>query len=223
MRLDAVLAALAQGDVALVSDAGTPAINDPGYELVVAAIAAGWPVVPIPGPAAPVAALIASGLPTDRWTFLGFLPSRGAARRAVLAEFAALPTTLLCFEAPHRVRETLADILAVLGDRRMAAARELTKLHEEIVRGTVAEVAAHFAATAPRGEFTLVIDRTAPVAAETVADAEDWQTVATAQLAALAAQGLSGTSAAKQVSKALGVPRGEVYALWTALRSEDEA
>lgn len=217
-RLDTILQALAEGDVALVSDAGTPAINDPGYELVVAAIAAGYAVVPVPGPAAPIAALIASGLPTDRWVFVGFLPSRGAARRAFLGEWAVLPATLICFEAPHRLRAALTDLLTVFGDRRMAAARELTKLHEEWIRGTISTVQTHFAAHNPRGEFTLVIDRGQAITTATVVDQGDWRITARQQLRELADAGTSGPAAVKQIVKALGVPRNEVYALWNELR-----
>lgn len=219
-RLDAILARLAEGDVALVSDAGMPAINDPGYELVVAAIDAGYPVVPIPGASAPVAALVVSGLPTDRWTFIGFLPPRSAARRSLLTTFASVPTTLLCFETPHRLLAALEDIHAVLGERRMAAARELTKLHEEVVRGTVTTVQEHFATHAPRGEFTLIIDRMAAEQQQMTGDAMDWQARARTELATMAASGVTGTTAVKQVAKALGVPRNEVYALWNDIRDE---
>ncbi|MHB9092054.1 MAG: 16S rRNA (cytidine(1402)-2'-O)-methyltransferase, partial [Chloroflexota bacterium] len=157
-KLEYVLAALAEGDVALVSEAGTPGISDPGYELVVAAIARGITVVPVPGPSAAVTALAVSGLPTDQFTYLGFFPRRSAERQRLLAEVTLEPRTLIFYEAPHRLLETLADIAAVLGNRRMAAARELTKIHEEIVRGSVAELQAYFAAVAPRGEFTLVVE-----------------------------------------------------------------
>ncbi|MBA3943679.1 MAG: 16S rRNA (cytidine(1402)-2'-O)-methyltransferase [Herpetosiphonaceae bacterium] len=219
VRLDTILGALQIGDVALVSDAGTPAINDPGYELVGAAITAGWPVVPVPGPSAPIAALIASGLPTDRWTFLGFLPNRGAARRSMLSECAALPTTLICFEAPHRLQAALSDLLLVLGDRRIAVARELTKLHEEIVRGTITTVQAHFAVHSPRGECTLVIDRAPPQDTPSPeVDDNAWQARAGEQLQILAEQGIGGAAAVKQVAKTLGVDRHEVYALWNELR-----
>jgi 16S rRNA (cytidine1402-2'-O)-methyltransferase len=156
-RLDAILAALAAGDVALVSDAGTPALNDPGYELVRAVLAAGHTVSPVPGPSAPVAALVASGLPTDRFLYLGYLPRKASERRAFLTPVADLPYTLIFLESPHRVLDALGDLAAILGDRPMAAARELTKLHEEIVRGPISQVCAHFEAEPPRGEFTLVV------------------------------------------------------------------
>ncbi len=156
-RLDAILAALEQGDVALVSDAGTPAINDPGYELVKAALEAGYTVCPIPGPSAPLAALVASGLPTDRFLYLGYLPRRAGERRALLEEVKDQPCTLLFLETPHRLAAALADLHAVLGERQMAVARELTKMHEEIWRGTISGAEHHFETQAARGEITLVV------------------------------------------------------------------
>jgi 16S rRNA (cytidine1402-2'-O)-methyltransferase len=156
-RVNEILNALAVGDVALVSDAGMPGLNDPGYELVRAALAAGYPVSPIPGPSAPVSALVVSGLPTDAFLYLGYLPRRGAERMRRLREVAGLPYTLIFLEAPHRLLSALEDIQAVLGDRPIAAAREMTKLHEEIFRGTVSQAYQHFIETEPRGEFTLVI------------------------------------------------------------------
>lgn len=218
-RVDSILAALRDGDVALVSDAGTPAINDPGYELVLAAIEAGFEVSPVPGPAAPIAALIASGLPTAQWMFLGFLPNRASARRAFLQRVQHLDATLICFETPHRLRAALADIATVLGNRRICAARELTKLHEEFVRGTVADVSAHFDRNAPRGEFVLVIDgATDEMQPQPEAD---WQTTARARLQELRAQGMSGSVAARQVAKDLGVVRSEVYALWVEMQEQE--
>lgn len=215
-RRDQLLAALAEGDMALVSDAGTPAINDPGYELVVAAIAAGFTVSPVPGPSAPLAALVAAGLPTAQWTYLGFLPSRRNERRAFLANHAQLPTTLICFETPHRLLAALDDLLAVLGDRRISIARELSKLHEEFVRGTVREAQQHFVQHAPRGEFVLVIEGYVAPPPPAI-DLDDWQAHARQRLQELQAQGMSGSAAAKQVAKELGVARSDVYALWVAL------
>jgi 16S rRNA (cytidine1402-2'-O)-methyltransferase len=156
-KLDAVLAALAEGDVALVSDAGTPGISDPGYELVRAAVQAGRPVVPIPGASAVIAAVAASGLPTDAYLYIGYLPRKDGERRALLGEVASEKRTIVCYEAPHRVLDALTDIADELGDRPIAVARELTKLHEEIWRGTVRGAIRRFVETAPRGEFTLVI------------------------------------------------------------------
>jgi len=154
-RLDAILHQLEAGDVALVSDAGTPGLNDPGFELVRAALEAGHRVSAIPGPASPIAALVSSGLPTDAFLFLGYLPRKRSARRAALERVAALPYTLLLLEAPHRLLDALKDLHDMLGDRPTAIARELTKLHEEVWRGNLSEAAGHH--REPRGEFVLVI------------------------------------------------------------------
>jgi len=156
-RLDEVLGELTLGDVALVSDAGTPALNDPGYELVLAALAAGCTVSPIPGPSAPISALVASGLPTDAFLYLGYLPRKASERRILLGKVANLPYTLIFLETPHRLLDSLDDLLYVLGDRTCAVARELTKLHEEILRGSLSSIRLHFSTIEPRGEFTLVV------------------------------------------------------------------
>jgi 16S rRNA (cytidine1402-2'-O)-methyltransferase len=156
-KLDAVLSALSEGDVALVSDAGTPGINDPGYELVKAALDAGHTVSPVPGPSAPIAALAASGLPTDAFLYLGYLPRKSSERKVFLQKVAEQPFTLVFFETPHRLLDALDDIQNVLGDRSMAAAREITKVYEQFVRGRVSEVREHFKQHEPRGEFVLVV------------------------------------------------------------------
>ncbi len=152
-----LLSELTQGDIALVSDAGTPALNDPGYELVRAVLAAGHQVSPIPGPSAPIAALVASGLPTDTFLYLGYLPRKTAERKRFLADVADLPYTLIVLETPHRLLSALRDLIDVFGDRQVAIARELTKLHEEMIRGKLSTVQDHFRQHPPRGEFTLVI------------------------------------------------------------------
>ena len=144
-------------DVALVTDAGTPGLSDPGEQLVKAAIAAGHEVVPIPGPAAAIAALVASGLPTREFTFVGFPEKKGGARRRELERLLADARTVVIYESPYRVGDLLADLAAVAPDARVAVARELTKLHEEIVRGTASEVAAHYASGRPKGEITVVV------------------------------------------------------------------
>jgi 16S rRNA (cytidine1402-2'-O)-methyltransferase len=168
-RVPALLARLARGErVALVSDAGTPLLSDPGYELVHAAVAAGFEVSVIPGPSAITAALAVAGLPTDRFCFEGFLPARERERRAALAALTQEPRTLVFFEAPHRIAAALADMATVLGAERAAVvARELTKAHETIYRGTLHELAARAAAEAnfARGEITLVVRGAAPTAA----------------------------------------------------------
>ena len=156
-RLGEVLAALDSGDVALVSDAGTPALNDPGYELVRATLAVGFPVSPIPGPCAPVAALVASGLPTNSFLYLGYLPRRRSGRLSLLEDVSRLPYTLIFLEAPHRLRQALLDMKVILGDREIAVARELTKMYEEIIRGKLSATIQHFDEHQPRGEFTLVV------------------------------------------------------------------
>lgn len=156
-RLEQILNTLAQGSVALISDAGTPALNDPGYELVRAALQAGHTVTPVPGPSAPLAALVVSGLPTDAFLYLGYPPRRQSERRRWLEEIAHLPYTLVMLEAPHRLLDCLADLQAVLGDRPACLARELTKVHEEIFRGPLSAAQEHFTQNTPRGEFTLVI------------------------------------------------------------------
>ena len=154
-QLPKVLHALETGDAALVCDAGMPAISDPGSELVAAAAAAGFPVEVVPGPSSLTAALAVSGLSADEFLFLGFLPRRRKERRLRLQSVASFDTTLVMFEAPHRVKATLQDLLEELGDRRIAVCRELTKLHEEVFRGKVSEALEW--AQAPRGEYVLVV------------------------------------------------------------------
>jgi 16S rRNA (cytidine1402-2'-O)-methyltransferase len=192
--------------VALVSDAGTPLIADPGYRLVRAAQEAGLAVRTVPGPSAMVAAVSIAGLPTDRFLASGFLPQRAGPRRKALAELAAVPATLVIPEAPHRLAESLADMAELLGPREAVVARELTKLFEETRRGTLASLAAHYAESgAPKGEIVVVI---APPAAEAAADSE-------AQLDDRLAQALESESvrdAAAAVAAATGLPRRRVYA-----------
>ncbi|MBM7845090.1 16S rRNA (cytidine(1402)-2'-O)-methyltransferase [Herpetosiphon giganteus] len=233
-RLDTILLALANGeDVALVSDAGTPAISDPGYELVGAVIGAGFAVVPIPGPSAVITGLSASGLPTDRFYYLGFPPRRSKERIALFSEVVDIPATLVLYEAPHRISDSLADALSVLGDRPAAVARELTKLHEQFVRGTLSDLVAHFNTTEPRGEFVLMIGgATRPAkrkptstvtnefgvsVASTETPAEvDWDLIR-AELQRLRAEGWTGTKAAKQLAKQYELDRHQVYSEWSNL------
>ena len=157
-KLDQILAALAEGDVALISDAGTPAINDPGYELVKAALASNFDVVPVPGPSAPIAALTVSGLPTDSFLYLGYLPHKGSERRKAVEQVSNLPYTLIFLESPHRIVDSLEDLLFTLGDRRICVAREMTKLYEEYWRGLISGALEYFKSKDPRGEFTLVVE-----------------------------------------------------------------
>lgn len=207
-KLEGILRALEQGDVALISDAGTPAINDPGYELVKAALLAGHPVSPIPGPSAPIAALAASGLPTDSFLYLGYLPRKASERREKLAALASQPHTLIFFETPHRLIEALQDLQAVLGERQMSACRELTKLYEEFVRGDVGQVLAHFRQHEPRGEFVLV------VAGQEKQAAEAWeQAQLTRQIRTLLGEGRKAKEIASELAEVSGWSRKEIYEL----------
>ena len=157
-KLDLILEKLSQGDVALVSDAGTPAINDPGYELVKAALASNFDVIPVPGPSAPISALAVSGLPTDSFLYLGYLPHKKNERIKAVGQIANLSYTLIFLESPHRLLDSLQDILATLGNRQICIAREMTKMYEEYWRGQISDAIAYFKSKAPRGEFTLVIE-----------------------------------------------------------------
>ena len=191
-------------DVALVSDAGTPGISDPGYRLVSEARAEGLPVIPVPGPNAAIAALSVSGLPTDRFLFVGFLPARALARRRALEALAAVSATLVFYESPVRVVGSLADMLAVLGDRVAFLCREATKVHEEYVRGTLAEIQARLAAReAVKGEVVLVVSG-APQAPAPVLSVEE-------AFAGLVAGGLTRREAVKEAARRLGLPAREVY------------
>ena len=156
-KLDDILAALSEGDVALVSDAGTPGINDPGYELVRAALASGFDVRPVPGPCAPIAALSVSGLPTDSFLYLGYLPHKSSERKNAVTQIANLRHTLIFLESPHRLIDSLEDLLATLGDRQVCVAREMTKMYEEFWRGTLSGAVEYFKSREARGEFTLVV------------------------------------------------------------------
>jgi 16S rRNA (cytidine1402-2'-O)-methyltransferase len=204
-RTPRLMRALETGDVALVSEAGMPGVSDPGYELTVAALAAGHEVSPIPGASASVSAVAASGLPSRQFTFVGFLPRRSGERRRLFESLTGERRTLVAFESPHRLRRALEDIRAALGERRIAVCRELTKLHEEIFRGTLSEAIEHFAE--PRGEFTLVIEGAPEVPAE--APDDDLR----AELRRLRKLGASARDAAVEVARRTGVPRRRVYAL----------
>ncbi len=214
-RIPDLLGRLSQGHaIALVTDAGMPGISDPGYELVKACIEADIPVVPIPGPSAAITALSAAGLPTDQFVFEGFLPAKGQERRGRIAAIQTESRTLIFYEAPHRLRQTLQDLADVLGkDRQMVLARELTKLHEEFRRGRIADAIAHYSQHAPQGEYTLVVAGLPPVKPQ-LSEAE-----LKAELQQLIAQGISRSQASRQVAKATSLPRREVYQL--ALSLED--
>ncbi len=211
-RVSQVLAVLdGGGDVALVSDAGTPLISDPGERLVAAAWQAGHQVAPVPGACAVLSALSVSGLPAVPFSFVGFLPRRAGECERVLASLRDRSETLVFFESPHRVVATLARLRKLLGDRPACAARELTKLHEEVARGLLSELEQRFARGA-RGEFTLVVAG-APERAAALADAE-----IDAAIRALAAEGHSSRSISERLAPAAGLAKREIYARAVALK-----
>ena len=213
-RAEEALAALAAGSrVALVSDAGTPLVSDPGGRLVALAIEAGHKVEPVPGPSASLAALVASGLPAERFSFVGFLPRKAGERKARIAELAGRVDTLIFFESPRRVAATLGELAEALGARRACVARELTKLHEEAVRGTLPELTVHFAEGA-RGEVTIVVEGT-PGVAELPSPERLRERVRS-----LVADGVSARDAAAQVASETGAPRRTLYAMAVEERSE---
>jgi 16S rRNA (cytidine1402-2'-O)-methyltransferase len=172
-KLDAIFATLETGDVALVSDAGTPGISDPGYELIQAAIQRGVTIVPLPGANAAITALVASGLPTETFIFLGFLPKKDRARRDLLERLAHVERTLIVYESPNRLTDTLEAVIAVFGaDRPVCVAREVTKLYEEFRRGSAGDVLAHYTAKPPKGEIVLLIGGAPPQVIETWDEAD---------------------------------------------------
>mgnify|MGYP001247325231 CR=1 FL=1 len=209
-KLDFILEKLSQGDVALVSDAGTPAINDPGYELVKAALASNFDVRPVPGPSSPIAALTVSGLPTDSFLYLGYLPSKSSERRKAMEQVSSLNYTLIFLESPHRIVDSLEDILSVLGDRRICVAREMTKMYEEYWRGQVSGALEYFRSKDPRGEFTLVIE------GQQTADRGRWTEE---DLLATLKKELGGDKSTKEISAELAQVSGwnkrDVYNLIT--------
>lgn len=212
-KLERLLAALQTRDVALVSEAGMPGISDPGQQLIAAAIESGIPVVPVPGPSALITALVVSTLPTDRFLFLGFLPRVRSDRRKLLESVASLPYTIVTFEAPHRLLATLSDLEEILGNRFIAAARELTKLYEEVVRGTISEVRSHFTAQPPKGEFTLVIGPSEQLPGAIVGKAELEERLLS-MARELRSQGLSSREAVRRMTETMGVGRREAYSAW---------
>jgi len=210
---------LSRGEsIALVTDAGTPGISDPAYRIVVAAIERGVTVTPVPGATAMITGLVASGLPTDSFLFAGFLPSKKQARRARLEQLRSERATLVFYETPHRIREALLDVREILGDRRAAIARELTKLHEQFIRGPVSEIIAHFDANEPRGEMTLVIagnreDNLKPV--ESISISEQVELLARER-------GLSRSDAIKQAARSRGLSKREAYQLLLGEKESNE-
>ena len=210
-KIPLLMDALKTRDVALVSEAGMPGISDPGRELVLAAVEEGVSIVPIPGASSITSALAISGLTTEGALFLGFLPRRKGERRHLLESLRSQPHTIVAFEAPHRLRESLDDLLAVMEDRSIAVCRELTKVHEEVFRGSLSQAAEHF--TDPRGEFTLVIAGAPQVRAG--ADLER----AKGDLITLKREGLKAREAVDIVAQASGLPKKEVYKMWLEVGS----
>ncbi|MBO4934574.1 MAG: 16S rRNA (cytidine(1402)-2'-O)-methyltransferase [Clostridia bacterium] len=206
-RSGEIVERLKAGEIcALVSDAGMPLISDPGGEIVALCVKEDVPVRVVPGPSAVISALAVSGLETGRFAFEGFLSVNAKRRREHLDEVKNDRRTLVFYEAPHKLRRTLADMLAVFGDRRIALCRELTKLHEETVRTTLSEACAYFEETPPRGEFVLVVEGAKDRAEPDSADAE-------AVMRELLASGMSRSAAAKETAKRTGLSRGEAYKL----------
>ena len=211
-QLPRLLEALADGDVALATDAGSPAISDPGPGLVAAVADAGHSVVTIPGVSAVTAALSVAGFPADQFQFLGFLPRRRSNRSTTLTGAARLGQTLVLFESPHRLRATLSDIADALNDPPIAVCRELTKLHEEVWRGNASDALAYF--TEPRGEFTVVIGPIAPPEDAAPAQHDQLMSAARQALAQHRAAGTRTRDAVAEVVASTGLPRRAVYALW---------
>ncbi|WP_322096121.1 16S rRNA (cytidine(1402)-2'-O)-methyltransferase [Pelagibius litoralis] len=205
------------GAIALVSDAGTPLVSDPGFKLVRAALAEGLPVTSLPGASAPTTALLLSGLPSDRFFFGGFLPAKSGARRKVLQDLRNLEASLLFFETAPRLAASLADMAAVLGEREAAVARELTKLHEEVRRASLVELAEHYAAAGPpRGEIVLVVAPPGATAEENESADLDGQLLTALQHASL-------RDAAATVAAASGLPKRQVYARALELAKRGDA
>src|SRR5581483_1858287 len=206
-RADQIIEALRRGDsVALVSDAGTPLVSDPGYRVVGAAIDAGFAVVPLPGASAVLAALAASGLPTDEFFFAGFLPSKAGARRKRLEQLARERATVIVYESPHRIVESLTDIAEIFGERCIVLARELTKIHEEFLRGPARQICDQLTERASiKGEITLVLSGAQE---EQISIADPLE-----EIARLETAGMDRMEAIKSVAKQMGLPKREVYRL----------
>jgi len=208
-KLDYILGCLEGGDVALVSEAGTPGMSDPGYELITTCVQRGIPVVPIPGASSVITALVVSGLPTERFIYLGFLPHKASGRRRLLESVAEEYGTIVALESPHRLLAGLKDILLALGDRRVAVCRELTKVHEEVFRGTISQAIEHF--TEPRGEFALIIEgkrhKDKPQLTEDIER----------QLNNMRLSGLTAKEAVARVAGETGLSKKGLYRAWLRL------
>jgi 16S rRNA (cytidine1402-2'-O)-methyltransferase len=215
-----ILGWLAEGkELALVSDAGTPLVSDPGYRLVGAVLEAGHRVVPIPGPSAVLAALVGSGLSLERFSFQGFPPRKGKERTDFLERVASFGETTVLFESPERLVSLLADLSEITGEnRRGAVARELTKVHEEFVRGSLAELREHFQAVPPRGEITLVLEAGPIAGSSENVDAE----AATALARVLLGKGMRPSQTAREVARRLGISRNQAYELVQGFASDGD-
>jgi len=208
-KLSYILHILEDEDVALVSDAGMPGMSDPGYELIVAANQRSIPVVPIPGPSVILTALVISGLPTQRFSYIGFLPRKTNDRRRLLESITNESGTIVAFESPHRLKASLQDILLILGDRKVAICRELTKLYEEVFRGTLNQAIKYF--TEPKGEFTLVIEgKKEPDKPKLTEDIER-------RLHHMRLSGVTAKEAIAEMAKETGLSRRELYQAWLRL------
>jgi 16S rRNA (cytidine1402-2'-O)-methyltransferase len=214
VALERVLDALRSGDVALVSDAGTPAISDPGFELIQAARDAGIAVDVLPGPSAVVTAVVAAALPAPGFLFVGFLPRKRGDRRVLLERWTGLPYTLVAYESPHRLRDALADVKHLVPSRTVVVARELTKMHQELARGTASDLLERFQEEPPRGEITLLV---AGDSEEKAASQEDaWE-----EVVRLLRAGVDRASVLRAVADDCGIPRNEAYRLWLRAQSQE--
>lgn len=216
-RLPELLQRLRQNNsIALVTDAGMPGISDPGYELVQACVEAAIPVVPIPGASAVTTALSAAGLPTERFVFEGFLPTKGQERQERLEFLRTEPRTIVFYEAPHRLKQTLQDLIAVMGaERSVVLARELTKLHEQFWRGTLEEAATYHQTREPQGEFTVI------VAGHQAAQLQLSESALLAELQDLIRQGISRSQASRQLAQQTSLPRRQIYQLALTIPEQD--
>ncbi len=208
-KLDYIIGCLEKEDMALVSNAGMPGISDPGHELIVAASERGIPVVPIPGPSTVITALAVSGLPTDRFIYIGFLSRKTGERKHALESIAEEPGTIVILESPHRLLKSLGDILQILGDRRITVCRELTKIHEEFFRGTISQAIEHF--SEPRGEFTLVIEGKREKGKPQMTEDIEKELLHRRQA------GMAAKEAIAEVAKKSGLSKNVLYQAWLKL------